>query len=164
MACAQVPSTHAVTPMAAPAIAPVAALTITDRGHTIELMQGMRARPAKAAASAPGVIGTLRDHVLMKADNGAVLAVDAPAVVYNRTTRMYGLASGEIAFKLKPGRTMPAEKAAALPGFISLVPPDVFAIAARSHAEYVRLVQQLQGRDDVEWVEPQIKYGPAFAK
>ena len=162
-ACAHVTPTNAVTAMSAPAGAPNPTLTVNDRGSMLEVMPQLRARAAKVADGAvvTAKVGTLRDHILINAEQTAPISPSQPGIVFNHTLKMYGLINGEISFKLKPGRSLNASDAAALPGLAPLVAPSLYVTVARSNTEFVELVRRLQAREEIEWVEPQVKYGTA---
>ena len=45
------------------------------------------------------------------------------------------------------------------PGLKKLTDPDVYVVVANTPGEFVALVQRLQARTDLRWVEPIIEYG-----
>ena len=74
--------------------------------------------------------------------------------------QVQGYITGEIAFKMKGGaQATDRLDPTSYPGLAKLTNPNVYVVVARTPAEFLKLVKRLQGRNDMEWVEPVVTYG-----
>jgi hypothetical protein len=47
------------------------------------------------------------------------------------------------------------------PGLKVVVSPSVYVVTTRTPAEFIQVLKRLQGRADLDWVEPTVTYEPA---
>jgi len=129
-------------------------MVIDDRGAKLEVLPGRRAAQ-QLASSGKQVI-----HSVFAASQSEPISPRQLGVVFNHAMQVQGYITGEIAFKMKDGvQATDRLDPASYPGLAKLTDPNVYLVAARTPSEFVELVRRLQGRNDMEWVEPMVTYG-----
>jgi hypothetical protein len=139
---------HSVRPVADPAN------VIEDRGSMLEIIPSQRATPMMLRETRQIV------HRVSAAKADAPLGPNTLGVVFNHAMQVQGYTTGEVAFKMKG--TLKARSrfpATQYPGLARLTPPNIYVVRARTPAQFVAVTKRLQGRADVEWVEPVVTYG-----
>jgi hypothetical protein len=136
-------------------IAPISdpSMVVIDRGSELEIIPAQRAAPESDAAG----------HTVHRVSASPADAPIGPhelGVVFNHSMQKQGYFTGEIAFKMKAGRPVGAVKASHYPQIRKITDPAVYVLNARTPAEFLAVLKRLQGRHDLEWVEPTIIYGP----
>src|SRR4051812_34763055 len=126
-------------------------MVVDDRGTKLEVLPAERAEP-RVASSGRQIL-----HSISQTHPAEPVSPARLGVVFNHAMQVYGYFTGEIAFKVKGGAA--AADLASYPGFAKLTGPDVYLVVARTPAEYVDFIKQLQNRSDLEWVEPIVVYG-----
>ena len=127
---------------------------VIDRGVKLEIFPTQRALPG-ADSSGRQVVKNVR-----------TVSEDSPigpmelGVVFNHAMQQQGYISGEIAFKMKAGQKLSGFSASSYPGLKKITNPEVYVVNARTPAEFMAVLKRLQGRNDLEWVEPTVIYGP----
>ncbi len=129
-------------------------MVIDDRGAKLEVL------PARRAAQQMASSGKQVVHSVFAASQSKPISPRQLGVVFNHAMRVQGYITGEIAFKMKGG-AQAADRLdpASYPGLAKLTDPNVYLVAARTPFEFVELMKRLQGRNDMEWVEPVVTYG-----
>jgi hypothetical protein len=130
-------------------------MVIMDRGSELEVMAQKRATAVVIGS------GRMFAHQVFAAEPGSAIGSKQLGVVFNHTMQQEGYISGEIAFKMKYGARLGRPDAALYPGLKSITKPEVYAVYAKSPAEFLDILKRLQSRPDVEWVEPTVVYGTA---
>jgi hypothetical protein len=130
-------------------------MVVIDRGATLEVLPTGRATP-RADAS-----GRVVSHHVMTSSATAPIGPRQLGVVFNHSMQQEGFITGEIAFKLRAGHTTAELSPALYPGLKQITPPAVYVTNARTPSEFIKIVKRLQGRPEVEWVEPIVSYSPA---
>ena len=129
-------------------------MVIDDRGAKLEVIPTSRAVQTMASS------GKQIIHSVFPASESAPISPRQLGVVFNHAMQVQGYITGEIALKMKNG-TQATEvlDPASYPGLVKLTNPNVYLVVARTPGEFVDLVKRLQGRADMEWVEPVVTYG-----
>jgi len=133
-------------------------MVVNDRGSILEIMPTQRALPQTDAS------GHQRMQVVMRQEPNTPIGPLNLGVVFNHTLQQRGYISGEIAFKAKPGHRLSALDPTLYPGARLIIRPDVYIVRARTPIEFIGVLQRLQGRDDIAWVEPTVIYGLAYSQ
>jgi len=129
-------------------------MVIDDRGSPLEVFPTERAIPGMSKSGERVVY-----RVLAK-DASDPISPKQLGVVFNYAMQVQGYITGEIAFKFKDNlQPSSSFDAASYPGLAKLTRPNVYLVVARSPLEFIQLVKRLQGRTDLEWVEPIVLYG-----
>jgi len=129
-------------------------MVIDDRGSKLEVLSARRAAQ-QMASSGKQII-----HSVFLANRSAPISPQQLGVVFNHAMQLQGYITGEIAFKMKDGvQATDRLDPASYPGLALLTNPNVYLVVARTPSEFVELVKRLQGRTDMEWVEPMVTYG-----
>ena len=132
-------------------------MVIDDRGAKLEILPTLRATP-----SSPGTAST-QAHTVFASKSTAKFGPSSRGVVFNHARQARGYLTGEIAFKLK-GQAPASEAffpATDYPGLAKVTNPNVFLVVPQTPAEFIAVFKRLQARNDVEWVEPIVIYGPS---
>lgn len=129
-------------------------MVVMDRGSQLEVL------PLKRAQAVTDPARRMLVHRVFAAAPESAISARHLGVVFNHSRQEQGYFSGEIVFKPRSGVRLGHLDAAAYPGFRRIVKPDVYAVYARTPAEFLDTLKRLQGRSDLEWVEPTITYGP----
>jgi hypothetical protein len=139
-------------------IAPVAnpSMTVIDRGAQLELLPTQRAIPTSDSAG-----HTV--HQLVAARAESPIGPQQLGVVFNHAMQQQGYITGEIAFKMKAGHSANTIKAAHYPAIQKVTAPEVYVLATRTPSEFMAVLERLQSRVDLDWVEPTVIYGPGTA-
>ncbi len=127
---------------------------IQDRGSSIEIMNGV-------LATSPSTLGVATKRVLTPATQNPTINSEKMGVIVNQTLKREGYINGEIAFKTKSGSEIAS--LATLPGYQSLTAGGVYVVRARTISEFVAILNQLKSDANLQWVEPNILYGPSVA-
>jgi hypothetical protein len=69
-----------------------------------------------------------------------------------------GVISGEIAFMMKPGASAITLNSPDYPGLKRVLPTGLYVVNTRTPAEFLAVLKRLQGRPDLQWVEPTVQY------
>ena len=129
-------------------------MVIDDRGSKLEVLPTMRAAQ-QLSTSGKQVV-----HSIFPASESAPISPQQLGLVFNHAMQVQGYITGEIAFKMKDGlQATDRLDTASYPGLAKLTTPNVYLVVARTPSEFVELVKRLQGRPDMEWVEPMVTYG-----
>lgn len=129
-------------------------MVIDDRGSKLEVLPTMRAAQ-QLSTSGKRVV-----HSVFRASESEPIGPKQLGMVFNHAMQVQGYITGEIAFKMKDGlQATDRLDTASYPGLAKLTPPNIYLVVARTPAEFVELVKRLQGRPDMEWVEPMVTYG-----
>jgi len=129
-------------------------MVIDDRGAKLEVL------PTRRAAQQMASSGKQVVHSVFAASQSEPISPQQLGVVFNYAMQVQGYITGEIAFKMKDGvQATDRLDPASYPGLAKLTNPNVYLVAARTPSEFVELVRRLQGRNDMEWVEPMVTYG-----
>ena len=137
-------------------------MIVNDRGSQLEVIPGKR---ATATTDSGGRV----THQLLASVPSAALGPNTLGVVFNHSMQAEGFITGEIAFALKAGARADETSFphAAYPGLAKVTNPNVFLVKANTPAAFISLLKLLQGRTDLEWVEPTVLYetrGGALAR
>ncbi len=127
-------------------------MTINDRGAQLEVLPTQRAIPQ---------VDPMRQrtmHRLVRAKASSPIGPATLGVVYNHAMQEAGLITGEITFQVKSGRPFSGNPAQ-YPGLKLITRPAVYAVYARTPAEFIQLMRTLKSRSDLAWVEPTVIYG-----
>jgi hypothetical protein len=127
---------------------------IMDRGAKLEIFPTQRAVPQSDS------VGREVIHRVMTASAESAIGPLQLGVVFNHAMQQQGYISGEIAFKMKAGLKLSGFSASSYPGLKKITSPEVYVVKTRTPAEFMAVLKRLQGRDDLEWVEPTVIYGP----
>ncbi len=128
-------------------------MVIDDRGSRLEVLATLRAARESSAS------GEGKTHRVFATSQSAPIGVKQLGVVFNHAMQVRGFITGEISFKLKGGlQVTDWPDASSYPGLARLTAPNIYIVVARTPADFVRLTRRLQGRSDVEWVEPVVVY------
>ena len=129
-------------------------MVIDDRGSKLEVLPTMRA-VQQLSTSGKQVV-----HSVFKASASEPISPQQLGIVFNHAMQVQGYITGEIAFQMIDGfqATDRLDKTS-YPGLAKLTAPNVYLVVARTPSEFVELVKRLQGRPDMEWVEPMVTYG-----
>ncbi|MDB6101976.1 MAG: hypothetical protein JWO52_1975 [Gammaproteobacteria bacterium] len=130
-------------------------MVIIDRGATLEVLPTSRAMPHADAS------GRVVSHHVRASSATALIGPRQLGVVFNHSMQQQGFITGEIAFKLRAGHTTAELSPALYPGLKQIASPAVYVTNARTPAEFINIFKLLQGRPEVEWVEPIVSYSPA---
>jgi hypothetical protein len=151
-------SAHAELTAPARTLAPITdpAMIVMDRGAKLEVFPTKRAVPATDRA------GRQIAHQIVAAGAARPFGPKQLGVVFNHAMQQRGTISGEITFKMKPGKPVKALDRASYPGLQKITDPEVYVVNARTPAEFILLLERLQARPDLEWVEPTVMYGPTI--
>ena len=129
-------------------------MVIDDRGSQLEVLPTVRVIQ-KLSASGKQVVRSTFPAGMSEPINPQQLGM-----VFNHAMQVQGYITGEIAFKMKDGlQATDRLDIATYPGLAKLTNPNVYLVVARTPSEFVELVKRLQGRSDMEWVEPFVTYG-----
>lgn len=129
-------------------------MVIDDRGSKLEVL------PTRRAAQQMASSGKQLIHSVFLANQSAPISPQQLGVVFNHAMQVQGYITGEIVFKMKYGlQATDRLDPASYPGLAKLTNPNVYLVVARTPSEFVELVKRLQGRTDMEWVEPMVTYG-----
>jgi hypothetical protein len=103
--------------------------------------------------------GTAVDHRVIQTEQSAPINSQQLGVVFNHAKQDYGYITGEIAFKMKGG-VEPTDVLDSIyySWFATLTNPDIYIVMAMTPGKFVEFVRRLQGRVDIEWVEPIVTY------
>ena len=128
-------------------------MLIDDRGAKLEVLPASRAFQ-QMSASGSGVVVSV-----FAASESAPISPQQRGVVFNYAMQVQGYITGEIAFKMI-GASDPTSTfdAGLYPGLKKLADPNIYIVVATTPAEFVQVTRRLQGRQDVEWVEPIVTY------
>jgi hypothetical protein len=105
--------------------------------------------------------GRVVSHHVTTSSATAPIGPRQPGVVFNHSMQQQGFITGEIAFKLRAGHATAELSPALYPGLKQITPPAIYVTNARTPAEFIKVLKRLQGRPEVEWVEPIVSYTPA---
>lgn len=130
-------------------------MVVIDRGSKLEILPTKRASPVVDSATR-----AVMHHVTVVASSSTPIGPFQLGVVFNHALQQQGYITGEIAFKVKSGRTF-SGSTALYPGLKRIVAPSVYVVYARTPAEFIAVLKRLQVRSDLDWVEPTVTYGPA---
>ena len=129
-------------------------MVIDDRGAKLEVL------PTRRAAQQMASSGKQVVHSVFAASQSEPISPQQLGVVFNHAMQVQGYITGEIAFKMKGGaQATDRLDPTSYPGLAKLTNPNVYLVVARTPAEFIELVKRLQGRNDMEWVEPVVTYG-----
>ena len=128
-------------------------MTINDRGAQLEVLPTQRAVPQVDLARQRTL------HRLVRAKASSPIGPATLGVVYNHAMQETGFITGEITFQVKGGHAFSGSPAQ-YPGLKLITRPAVYAVYARTPAEFIQLMRTLKGRSDLAWVEPTVIYGP----
>ncbi|MGH9641206.1 MAG: hypothetical protein ACRD3Q_02145 [Terriglobales bacterium] len=129
-------------------------MVVMDRGAKLEVFPTKRAT-VSPNGSLPGVV-----HHVTNASATAPIGPQQLGVVFNHAMQAQGYISGEIAFKVKAGQSFSGSPSL-YPGLKRIIAPAVYVANARTPAEFIAVLKRLQGRTDLEWVEPTVTYESA---
>ena len=133
---------------------PDPSMMIDDRGSKLEVLPTMRA-VQQLSTSGKQVV-----HSVFPASESEPISPQRLGMVFNHAMQVQGYITGEIAFKMKDGlQATDRLDTASYPGLAKLTTPNIYLVVARTPSEFVELVKRLQGRPDMEWVEPMVTYG-----
>lgn len=127
-------------------------MVVIDRGAKLEVLATKRATPRTDAS------GRVVSHHVVTASATSTIGPQQLGVVFNHSMQQQGFISGEIAFKLKPGYTAADLSPALYPGLKRIAEPAVYVVNARTPLEFIQVLERLQARADVDWVEPVVSY------
>ena len=130
-------------------------MIVTDRGAALEVI------PTKRAVATTDNVGAVVARQIMTTGADAPMGPQNPGVVFNHAMQRQGYISGEIAFMMKSGHTVPALDPSLYPGLKKITDPEVYVVNARTPAEFIEVLKRLQARSDLEWVEPTVTYDAA---
>jgi hypothetical protein len=142
------PPARVIQPVATPAN------VIMDRGAKLEIFPTERAVPQSDSGGRQVI------HRMMTAGPDSAIGPLQLGVVFNHAMQQQGYISGEIAFKMKEGLKHSGFTSSLYPGLKKITNPEIYVVNARTPAEFMAVLKRLQGRDDLEWVEPTVIYGP----
>ena len=129
-------------------------MVIDDRGSKLEVI------PTSRAVQQLSTSGKQVIHSVSPASQSAPINPQQLGVVFNHAMQVQGYITGEIVFKMKDGiQATDRLDPASYPGLAKLTNPNVYLVVERTPSEFVELVKRLQGRTDMEWVEPMVTYG-----
>ena len=128
-------------------------MTINDRGAQLEVLPSQRAIPQADPARQRTM------HRLVRAKASSPMGPATLGVVYNHAMQETGFITGEITFQVKGGGAFSGSPAQ-YPGLKLITRPAVYAVYARTPAEFIQLMNTLKSRSDLAWVEPTVLYGP----
>ncbi len=131
-------------------------MVVMDRGAKLEVLPTQRAT-ASLDSSGRRVI-----HHVTIASASEPIGQHQLGVVFNPAMQARGYITGEIAFKMKAGSAFVGNRAL-YPGLKLITTPAVYVVNARTPAEFIKVLKRLQGRTDLEWVEPTVMYGSESA-
>jgi hypothetical protein len=143
------PSQRALQPVTDPA------MVVMDRGAKLEILVSER---ATTTMDSSGHRVLNRKRVVNAA---ASIGPHQLGVVFNHAMQVRGYITGEIAFKVKAGQTFTTQDPQLYPGLKVVVSPLVYVVTTRTPAEFIQVLKRLQGRTDLDWVEPTVTYEPA---
>jgi hypothetical protein len=127
---------------------------IMDRGAKLEIFPTQRAVPQSDNSGRESI------HRVMTVSEDSGIGPLELGVVFNHAMQQQGYISGEIAFKMKAGLKLSGFPASLYPGLKKITNPEVYVVNTRTPAEFVTVLKRLQAREDLEWVEPTVIYGP----
>jgi hypothetical protein len=130
-------------------------MVVVDRGSKLEVF------PTKRAVAVTDGTGRMVVNHVVPASAESPIGSQQLGVVFNHAMQQQGYISGEITFQMKHGRTVTGLEPALYPGLKKITSPEVYAVNARTPAQFIKLLKRLQARSDLEWVEPSVNYGPA---
>lgn len=125
------------------------AMVLIDRGARLEVLPTQRLVTALDATSHHMVRRPTQTSSSTPLDAGHL------GVVFNHALQRQGYITGEIAFKVKNGRSFEGIQ---YPGLRQVLAPSLYVVNARTPTEFIRLVKELQSRTDLEWVQPTVSY------
>jgi len=129
-------------------------MVIDDRGAKLEVL------PTRRAAQQMASSGKQVVHSVFAASQSEPISPQQLGVVFNHAMQVQGYITGEIAFEMKDGiQATDRLDPTSYPGLAKLTNPNVYLVVAKTPSEFVELVKRLQGRNDMEWVEPMVTYG-----
>jgi hypothetical protein len=126
---------------------------VTDRGAPLEIF------PTERAVQESDSSGRQVARRLMTASADTPIGPLQLGVVFNHAMQQKGYISGEIAFKMKAGLKLSGFSSSLYPGLKKITNPEVYVVNTRTPAEFMTVLKRLQGRGDLEWVEPTVVYG-----
>jgi hypothetical protein len=132
-------------------------MVVTDRGAKLEILANERAMTTVDNSG----FRVLRRTIVPNA--GVPIGPNQLGVVFNHAMQAHGYISGEITFKVKTGPAFPSQNLQLYPGLKLIIARYVYAVTARTPAEFIRVLKQLQARTDLDWVEPTVIYGTVAA-
>jgi len=129
-------------------------MVIDYRGSKLEILPTVRATQHLSTSGKQVV------HSVSRASESDPISPQQLGVVFNHSMQVQGYITGEIAFKMKGGlQATDSLDKASYPGLAKLTDPNVYLVVARTPSEFMELIKRLQGRHDIEWVEPIVMYG-----
>jgi hypothetical protein len=131
-----------------------ASMVVLDRGAKLEIFPTQRAVPEADSS------GRQVQRVMTASADSGIGPLQL-GVVFNHAMQQQGYISGEIAFKMKAGLKLSGFSSSSYPGLKKITNPEVYVVNARTPAEFMAVLKRLQGRSDLEWVEPTVIYGPS---
>jgi hypothetical protein len=129
-------------------------MVVMDRGAKLEVFPTRRAMPTLSSSG---------QKIVQEVANASASAPIGPqqlGVVFNHAMQQKGYITGEIVFKVKGGHAF-SGSGTQYPGLKEITKPAVYAVNARTPAEFITVLKRLQARSDLEWVEPTVTYGGA---
>jgi hypothetical protein len=128
---------------------------IVDRGSRLEIFPGQRATPASDPSHHRIV------HRVSAANAGDPLSARRLGVIFNHELQQQGYITGEIAFQPKTGAGISDLPATLYPGLRKITASGIYIVRAGTPAEFIAALKRLQARQDLQWVEPIVIYGPS---
>jgi hypothetical protein len=125
---------------------------IIDRGSKLEIFPTQRAIPQTRRS------GSADSYSVTTAAAETPIGPRSLGVVFNYAMQQQGYISGEIAFRMKPGYTATGFDSSLYPGLKKVANPEVYVVNARTPAEFLAVLNRLQTRSDLTWVEPIVTY------
>lgn len=137
------------------ALAPITdpSMVVTDRGSQLEVF------PTKRAVLQSDQSGRVAIRSVTATSVSAPIGAQQLGVVFNHAMQQRGYITGEISFKLKTGHSVASFTQALYPGLKKITDPNVYVVNARTPAEFIQVLNRLQSRADLAWVEPTVTYG-----
>jgi hypothetical protein len=127
---------------------------INDRGSKLEVYPTQRATPLLDAQRLNVV------HRVTVASANSPIGAQQLGVIFNHAMQQRGFITGEIAFRSMTGVVPSNMTASSYPQLKRVTASGVYVVKAATPAEFISLMQRLQARKDLEWVEPTVTYGP----
>jgi hypothetical protein len=128
---------------------------VVDRGSRLEIFPNQRAIPASDPSRHRIV------HRISAANAGDPLSARRLGVIFNHELQQQGYITGEIAFQPKDGAGLSDMPAALYPGLRRITASGIYVVQAGTPAQFMAALKRLQARQDVQWVEPIVIYGPS---
>lgn len=137
--------------------------TIGDKAQVVNHRSGeIEMLAAQRAVVVTEKTGKTRVAALKVSSAEKPFSPQEQGVVFNYALQQYGLVIGEIAFKLKPSTTTDSIMLGPQFAVTRISDSGVYAIWARTPAEWLQAMRALQGASAVLWVQPTIQYGVNF--